>query len=201
MTPTRAPTVALALAVLVFFACATPAEPAAPADVIYENGGTDEVWLTMADATPMVSDSLAPQLTAPTGPISRAGAPPTFTWTPGIVGSSMMPPDAGTTVGARDVARPTLLARVMRELFPVAHAHDPPVTGAMFRLVFDLGTSATPLRVVTGATTYTPDAAAWARVLAATAPVPLTITSAYLNTGRIEQGPYVRSMPATLTLR
>jgi hypothetical protein len=158
-------------------------------------------WLTIDDASPMVSDSLAPQLTAPTGVIARTGAPPTFTWTPGVVGSSTPIPDAGATIGAREITTRAAFAVVMRELFPVAHAHDPPVTGSMFRLVFDLGASATPLRVLTGATTYTPDAAAWARVLAATAPVPLTITSAYLNTGRIEQGPYVRSTPVTLMLR
>jgi hypothetical protein len=183
---------------LVFVACATPAEPAAPADVIYEAGATDEAWLTIGDATPMMNDSPAPQLTAPTGAISRTAPAPTFTWTPGIVGSSMST-DAGVTIGALE-PRATPFARVMRELFPVAHAHDPPVTGSMFRLVFDLGAGVTPLRVLTGATSYSPDVAAWARVLAGPSTVPLTITSAYLNTGRIEQGPYVRSTPTTLTI-
>lgn len=191
---------ALVLAI-VFIACSTPPVRTAPADVIYENGASDEAWLTIGDATPMVSDSLAPRLTAPTGTLSRTGPPPTFVWTPGVVGSSMMIPDAGATLGARRVRSTTLFARVMCELFPVAHAHDPPVTGSMFRLVLDLGAMVTPLEVLTGATTYTPDATAWARVLAATTPVTATLTSAYLNTGRLEQGPYVRSMPVTLTIR
>lgn len=179
------------LSLLVVLACAAPpAEPMAPEDILYEAGGTDEAWLTIDDATLTIDDASAPQLLTPTGAIARAGAPPTFTWNGGAVAGTMvrtLPPTPG------------LLQRLGSELFPVAHAHEPPVTGAMYGLHFDLG-PLLPLRVLTGATTYTPDAAAWARVTAATTPVTLEITGTYLNTGRIEQGPYVRATPATLML-
>jgi hypothetical protein len=180
---------ALFVSALLVIACTAPTEREAPGDIIYESEATDEAWLTIDDATPTIDDASAPHLLTPTGTIASAVAP-TFTWDGGAVAGAMV---RGLP------ARPSFFARLEAELFPVAHAHEPPVTGAMYGLYFDLGAMA-PVRVLTGATTYTPDAASWARITAATSAVTLEITGTYLNTGRIEQGPYVRTTPATLTI-
>jgi len=188
--------VGILLALSVVLACASPPPgSSAPSDVVYEAGGTDDAWITIDGAMAMVSDALAPQLTSPTAAISRSGSAPTFVWTAGIVGGPTAS-DGGTTIGLAP-----LRSRVLHELFPVAHAHLPPVTGAMFGLTFDLGSGVTPLRVLTGATSYTPFGISWQRLSTATSPVTLRITGTYLNTGRIEQGPYVRSAPATFMLQ
>ena len=179
------------LASIALVACNTaPPERAAPADIIYEPEATDEAWLTIDDASPTVDDVRAPSLTMPTGPVNRTGPAPAFIWNGGAV--------AGAMVLAP--ARRGFFEVVSAELFPVAHAHEPPVTGAMYGLLFDLGAMA-PVRVLTGSTSYTPDAPTWARITASTVPVTLEITGTYLNTGRIEQGPYVRTTPASVTLR
>lgn len=180
---------AACLVIVLSSACAS--DPTAPSDVIYEAGATDEAWSTIDAVAPTVDDALAPRLTGPTSPLARGGAAPTFWWTGGAVG------DGSAT---RAPTREPWQRVVQRELFPVAHAHEPPVTGAMYRLVIDVP-GAAPIRVLTGATSYVPSADAWARIHAATAPIEVELLGAYLQTGRLQEGPYVAAMPMTIELR
>lgn len=171
----------------------TPISHAAPADVIYETGGTHEVWERFDEATILGSDAMGPQLTAPVGPIARSGAPVTFTWTESEAALDVRPCNHSAIPRSR-------IASVMEDLLhPVAHAHNP-VTGDMYRVIFDIPGADHPVRIITGATTYTPSADAWTRITSGTGPVTLTLEYAYLDTGHITDGPF-RGPVTTLTIQ
>lgn len=167
-------------------------EATAPGDVIFESGATDEAWFTVDDAPPVVDDAAAPRLTAPVSPVPRA-APARFEWNGGAVA-------AAASIGSPQRPRRDVLDVIARELFPVARAHEPPVTGPIYRLTIGLGAGAAPVRVLTGATSYTPSADIWSRISGAAGPLEIEISGSYLQTGRLEEGPYVASTPAVLEL-
>lgn len=175
---------------LIALSCACASDPTAPADVIYEAGATDEAWTAIDAVAPTVDDALAPRLTGPTSPLARGAAAPTFSWTGAAVG------DGSAT---RAPTRERWQRVVWRELFPVAYAHEPPVTGAMYRLIIDLP-GAAPIRVLTGATSYVPSPDAWTRIQSATAPIGVELLGAYLQTGRLQEGPYVAATPTTIEI-
>ncbi|MBK8171222.1 MAG: hypothetical protein IPK60_12870 [Sandaracinaceae bacterium] len=181
--------------VLALSACSNEVAPSsheAPADVIYESSATHEVWERLDEATVLGTEAMGPQLTAPVGPLVRSGEPVAFTWTES---------EAALELRHRKsmLHAPSRLALVLRDLCrPVAHAHTP-VTGDMYRAIFTIPGVETPVRVLTGATTYTPSADAWQRITAATGPITLTLEYAYLDTGHITDGPY-RGPVNTLTL-
>jgi hypothetical protein len=174
----------LAAAALFALAGCGDDEGAAPGDVIYENGATDEAWISFDETEAIVDDARAPMLTAPTAPIPRA-TPVTFTWTAGAVARG----PRGVRVGEELAA-----------LFfgPTAHAHGDPITGPIYRVVIDVP-SGEPVRVLTGATTYTPTPTVWERIFPATGPLRIEIAGAYARLNRIEEGPYVGTTAAEVT--
>lgn len=174
---------AFALAAAAFVAACSGDEETmsyeAPADVIYESSGTHEVWDRIAEAPIVGTEAMGPQLVAPVGALSRVGDAPTFEWTESE--ASRLPSHR---------SQRSRLARLWGDLVhPVAHAHNP-VTGDMYRLVFSAPGVETPVRVITGATEYTPSSDAWTRMQAATGPISLELVYAYLETGLITDGPY-----------
>ncbi|MCS6797263.1 MAG: hypothetical protein NZ898_01820 [Myxococcota bacterium] len=167
--------------------------PSAPADVIYEAGATDEAWIAIDEAGDMVDDVQAPRLLTPTSPLSRATVP-RFSWTSGPAPASRAPGHRGPASFARR------LLEWMAEPVPTARAHLPPVTGPMYRLVVELGAGAPPIRVLTGDLAYSPSATVYPRIRDARGPLRVTIARAYLETGRVVEGPFVRSMPYVIEL-
>lgn len=165
--------------------------------VIYEAGASDEAWLTFAEATATISDTDAPALTAPTGPIVRSGEPPTFTWSAGAL--ALASPARG-----RALPRERGLLRLLIDALdpvPTARAHLPPVTGNLYRLHFALGGEREPVRVLTGRTSYTPSASVWAQMAAEGTTPTLDLQGAYFMEGRITEGPYARTAPMSLALQ
>lgn len=179
-----------ALVAFVALAACSPG-PTGP-DVLYESGATDEAWQTIVDATPVVDDALAPRLVTPIGSVPRSGAPPLFEWDGGSVAAPMAWAPAPR---ARDV-----WGELSRAMFPVARAHELPVTGPMYALSIEVPGGGGPVEVLTGATSYTPSAATWARMNVATGPLTIEIVGAYFLTGRITEGPYVSTRPAVVGL-
>ena len=89
---------------------------------------------------------------------------------------------------------------MLAELFGVsiARAHLPPVTGAVFRVVLNLG-AGEPVRALTKATSWTPDEATWSRIVAASGPIGVELVGTYLDSNRVTEGPFISSQPASLT--
>jgi len=179
------------------FATALPGCPddhahGAPADIIYESGGTDEVWLTFEDTADIVDDAMAPSLVAPASPLDRAGSLPVFEWMGGAVALAVPRKlfDATPRWRWAEVFQPVGVAR----------AHEPPVTDTMYRLILTIP-GERQFRVITGETAYTPSAAVWETLTASQSPISVEITGAYFMTGRIEEGPFRRAQPASVTFQ
>lgn len=162
----------------------------APAGVVYENGGTDEAWVAIDEATLVTNDASAPRLIAPTVLDRSAAQPPAFEWTPGALATLQRALPRG-----RVHTRASWLAALWSPT--VARAHEPPVTGDQYRLELSVG-EGDPIRVLTGANTWTPNENAWARIVAAAGPVTVRIIGAYLMSGRVTEGPFVASEPTSI---
>jgi hypothetical protein len=147
-----------------------------PADVVYENNGTDEAWITLAEAgwDPVTANALT--LTAPSA-IRRDGEAPTFTWSQALASRV-----------TRSAPESSFAWRFEDLFISRAKAHLPPVTGDIYRVDIEAGDKV--IRVLTGATSYTPDEEAWATIKQASR-VRVSLTYAYFLNGRITTGPFV----------
>jgi hypothetical protein len=177
----------LVLAILTALVGCPGPDPSAPADVIYVGGTTDEAWISMDEAMEIVDDADAPMLVDPSGPVART-APVAFTWTPGAVAA--VPPGRGAF---REELAALLTGRAR------AQAHGTPYTGAMYRLTIEVP-GGEVVRVLAASTTWTPDAATWARLTGGGSPLSIEIAAAYARLNRVEEGPFVRATPATVEL-
>jgi hypothetical protein len=154
-------------------------------DVIYEGVASDEAWVAIAEATP--TDDSSGWLFAPTS-FARAATPPSFTWSrpAGARRQRRTPP-----LEQHDERPIEHFARGLAEfLHPVAHAHLPPVSGDVYRLVFTIPGDAAPLRVLTTDPSYTPAGSAFTKLGATTGPISLELVRTYLMDNRVMEGPF-----------
>jgi hypothetical protein len=171
--------------------------PATYDDVIYEGDTTDEALVALVSAidqkTPAAVPSQAPTLDTPAAGALPKTPIPTFTWHVGAM-------------AARTPAAPPVLFRVeapsARAFFsPLAElvgppravrAHGTPFTGTATWLVFSTDTNPKLARVLTGSTSYTPQQAVWDRMVAAKAPITLTLVGAVFADNRVvtDGGPF-----------
>jgi hypothetical protein len=163
--------------------------PPSLADVLFEGSASDEAWLAIAEAAVSDDPAGASWVFTPST-FTRSGTPPTFTWTdaaPGVHG-----PRRGPARLPPRQERPTeRFARGLAELLhPVAHAHLPPVTGTVYRLIFSVPGQSAPLRVLTTDRSFTPGGAAFTKLASATGPISLELVHTYLMENRVMEGPY-----------
>jgi hypothetical protein len=167
------------------------------ADVLFEGSASDEAWLAI-DEAPVTADPAGASWTFTPTTWARTGAAPTFTWSSSLPGVHRRRAPRALPPGDRtdDVSR---FARDFRTfLVPVAHAHLPPVTGNVYRLIFTIPGAGAPLRVLTTDRSFTPGGAAFASLNRATGPISLELVHTYLLDNRVMEGPY--RLPAiTLT--
>ncbi len=154
-------------------------------DVIFEGAASDEAWVAVDEATP--TDDTSGWLFAPTR-FARAATPPSFTWArpEGARRQRRTPP-------FEPHAEPPIehFARGLAELLhPVAHAHLPPVSGDVYRLIFTIPGDAAPLRIFTTDPSYTPAGSAFTKLAATTGPISLELVRAYLMDNRVMEGPF-----------
>jgi hypothetical protein len=176
---------------LVVTAAACPAADPCAADVAYAGGGTDEVYATMTDAkTRAKQDPQGATITSPTANEKLPKADlPTFTWTSPIHVASLFPTEV-----ARPRHAPSLLDFASSVIIPSARAHEPPVSSDVYLVEAAIPGAQCPVTVVTTDLSAKLDAAHWAEITAATGKtITLSITSAYLQVGRIQEGPYEAS--------
>jgi len=167
------------------------------ADVIFEGSASDEAWLAI-DEAPTTDDPTGASWTFTPTRWSRTGAAPTFTWMSALPGVHRRRTPNVTPARRESHTRDALAHGLAQFLFPVAHAHLPPVTGNVYRLVFTIPGNAAPLRVLTTDRSFTPGSAAFASLNRATGPITLELVHTYLLTNRVMEGPY-RIPAITLT--
>ena len=144
-------------------------------DVIYEGGATDEALIALLAQTPKSDPAQAVGLVAPTeGETLGAATPFAFSW----------------AVGSASRRAPGALERAIGFLFRVreAHAHGTPISGRAYFLVCSTASNEKLLRVFTTALTYTPSADAWAKLVAAGAPIRVDIVIAIFESNRVADG-------------
>lgn len=165
--------------------------------VIYLGSASDEAYLVLTDAEPrvMVNDAMAPVLSSPTeGQALAAATVPTFTWTAGFVAL-----EPGRLPGRRE--RRALPAAPAPWGEAAAHAHLPPITGAIFLLSFKPAEgSAAPVVVLTTESGFTPTAEVWTKIKALGSAITLEMTGAYLRSNVLEEGPFRATSPRHFTI-
>jgi hypothetical protein len=69
----------------------------------------------------------------------------------------------------------------------------------MYRLIIEVP-GGEVVRVLTAETSWTPDAATWTRLTGGGSPLSIEIAAAYARVNRVEEGPFVRTTPASVEL-
>lgn len=175
-------------------AACTPGESCAD-EPAYGGLGNDEVWLTLSDARARAEQGEdAATVVAPAANdvfLADDGAP-TFQWTSPLklaaaAGGPMpllrRPQPRGALAAILDAA-----ARVV---VPEANAHLPPVSSDAYLVDIGVPGRACPVSIVTTELRHTLDDTTWGALQEAKGQdLSITITSGYLDTGRLTEGPY-----------
>jgi hypothetical protein len=205
------------------YACADDheTEPQAPSgyeDVVYEGTVTDEALTPLVSALeqgmPLDVASKAPTLDAPADAAQVPRSPiPTFTWHIGATASNrgmatdrrraeVFPDHAGPE--RRSAGGEASLLGPLAELFgPVrsAEAHGTPFTGTATWVVFSTSSNPKLERVFTSELAHTPSQAAWDTMVAAAAPITVTLIGGIFESNRLaaDGGPF-RGSATTFTI-
>lgn len=197
----------LALSVAALVACPAPTDPCAPVaasedeeataggeGAAYGGDGNDEVWVTLYDARERATtggDAAVVVKPAAGESLPADGAPPVFEWSSALK-ITLGPWQPSSPL--RGAPRPLFdraLAAASRALIPQAHAHLPPVTSDAYLLEVVVPGKQCPVSIVTTELTHTLDEGTWGALKeAAGQDLTLRITSAYLASGRVTEGPF-----------
>jgi len=201
MISPRSVVVAFALVVPTLGAgCAEDCNAVEPA---YVGDASDEAWRVLLDAR--ADASASGDIPVFTGPAADsdlpAGTSPTFTWeSPLRLASATTTP---TTAPARRPA-PGFLEAPFRAmsglLFPVAHAHLPPVTGDIYLLEVDVPGRTCPVAGLTTADlSFTFATSDWEAIAAGGGARTARLMSAFLVDNRVTEGPFLAA-PLTFSI-
>jgi hypothetical protein len=172
--------------------CAT-LEPA------YAGAASDEAWRVMLDARADAdSGTDAATFTVPTadGPLA-ADTEATFAWTSPLKVASALPLDPKLLQPRRH--HTPLFERLATVVFPVAHAHLPPITSDIYFLEVDVPGRTCPVSALTTELSFTFPSSDWEAIAAATSPPTARLLSAFLTENRVTEGAFVAE-PVTFTV-
>jgi len=163
---------------------------------VYVGAVTDEALNRMLDLSASDVASHHVVLDTPAeGAVLPKDTPASFSFHPVSASGRLLDrPRHERFAGARPRARgPLLQLWGSLQLEGVAFAHGTPFNGTAYLLDFIDASSQIELRVFTDQTSYTPDAASWARLAAAPKPLSLVVTSAIFEENEIavDDGPFV----------
>lgn len=183
----------LFVTLLLLHGCSPP--EACAAEPAYGGLGNDEVWVTLADARDRATSSgeaAVPLAPARDEVLAAQAGPPTFSWSSTLKISSVA--RAPTSLHRRGHGGSVLsswMASASSLLVPAARAHLPPVSSDVYLVDIAVPGAACPLSIVTSELSHTLDDATWDALKEASgADLTLVITSAYLASGRISEGPF-----------
>jgi hypothetical protein len=181
-------TLAIAFAAVHGGACGAGDPPANPAlsDVIFAGGATAPALEQLLAASPVSDAGRAPVIDSPPSvALLSATTPFTFQWhMPGKAAQRgaprLLPPDRAPVVPAwlREWVGPER----------AAHADTQPMNGTGYFLLFSTETAPQLLRVFTTATSFTPDAKAWAKLTSAGSWTTLVVASASFAEDQLVKG-------------
>ncbi|MCK6546479.1 hypothetical protein L6R52_11565 [Myxococcota bacterium] len=164
----------------------------------YEGSASDEAWLSIVDAEPLVKvgDPSAPVTSAPTeGQSFRASDPaPKIVWSSPL--SASLTPGKSTSALARATPRRSLGDHFTALFVGTAWAHLAPVTGPIYAVHVEApGLTGCGLDVLTTNVEHQLSAEDWRALTSVAGTVRVTITGAYLRDNRVTEGPYRPATP------
>lgn len=183
-----------ALGAVAALAGGCPSDPCASEEPAYGGLGNDEVWLTLRErkADAAAGDD-APTIVAPAASaVLPAAEVPTFEWQSPL--KIALAPHAPTPLFRRHA--PSLLQRAVagasHALIPVARAHLAPVSSDVYLVDLLVPGRACPVSIVTSELSHELDSGTWSllREGGAGSEITMQLTSAYLSSGNITEGPY-----------
>lgn len=164
----------------------------------YEGEATDEAWRTMVDGyADATAGADAPAITTPAddADVPADGEGLDVAWDSTISLAPSIP-----RAPRRAAPAPGLLDRAGALFEGTAWAHEPPITGDVYFVRITVPGAACPVEVLTTNLSCSIDGAGWDEIRAATGPVTIDVTSAYLTENRITEGPFRASTPTTVTI-
>lgn len=181
------------IALIATLAGGCPSEPCASEEPAYGGLGNDEVWLTLRErkAQAAAGDD-APTIIAPTASaVLPAADVPTFAWESPL--KIALAPHVPAPLFRHDA--PSLLQRAIagasHALIPVAHAHLAPVSSDVYLVDLLLPGRECPVSIVTSELSHELDTETWSLLReSGGAEITMQLTSAYLSSGNITEGPY-----------
>lgn len=156
--------------------------------VVYVAGATDEALESVVGVAASVDDAKAPILAVPgsDGEVFTQLSAPTFAWSAAVA-----------------LREPAPLRKWVEFVSPrQAFAHGDPNTGLVYYAEFSDAKGAPLLRVFTTKTTYTPDAAHWAKLVTAGGQLSLRVIGARVENNKLVPGggPFVASSARTFSI-
>lgn len=185
------------VAVFAFAGC--PAEDDCNAiEPEYAGAATDETWRVMLDARSTAEETTDVEVVVPTDgeEIPQGNDPPSFAWESTLQVSMLELPHFSSPR-----ARPKrgLFDDVAQLVFPVAHAHQPPITSDLYFLEIDVEGRACPVSALTTLESMIFSDTDWDEVTAAPGEKTLNILSAFVTENRITEGPF-KAKPVTFSV-
>jgi hypothetical protein len=140
----------------------------------------------------------AATFTVPTadGPLA-ADTEATFAWTSPLKVADAQPLDPKLLQPRRRTT--PLFERLATVVFPVAHAHLPPITSDIYRLEVDVPGRTCPVSALTTELSFTFPSSDWEAIAAATSAPTARLLSAFLTENRVTEGAFVAE-PVTFTV-
>jgi hypothetical protein len=127
--------------------------------------------------------------------------PPRWSWTSPLRASLVRPATQGQLALAHPRARPSVFAWLGELLIPTAQAHLPPYTGDLYWVQVTVPGRQCPVEVLTSELEWQLDAASWEALGAARGQdLSIQVTSAYLKSNQVTEGPFRLDAPRTFRL-
>lgn len=173
----------------------------------YGGKATDEVWKVMVDTfdQAQIGAAEAVTITTPAADATLDGTTPiTLAWTSPIALAPRSPADVQTAAATTPPGPLEWLAGGLDALGELvvgtAHAHLPPITSDVYYVVVTVPGRECPVRAVTTEESWKPTLAQWKILEAATGPLSMTVTSAYVTENVITEGPYRPAAATSFTV-
>lgn len=176
-------------------------DEATSSGVVFEGDANDEALAKLEASKPTTDVAKGPTFTSPSPDTKLPPTPlPTFAWKASVSAAVERPAKRAFAWSER-VRPPAPLARFPFGAERAAAAHGAPLNGRAYLVAFSAAGNEPVLRVFTSATTYAPDAAAWAKLRGATGTITATITTASYDVNNLVQDtPIVTGPPLTFTV-
>lgn len=166
----------------------------------YAGEATDETWRVMLDARADAEETSDVEVTEPEdgAEFNVGGDVPVIAWDSSLE-VAMLPTSPSLPSFPAHRRRHDLFDRVSEAVFPVAHAHQPPITSDLYFVEIDVPDRKCAVAALTTLQSLILADGDWEEVTKGTGEHTLRILSAFVTENRITEGPYA-AKPLTFSV-